>query len=158
MRSDGCSLEVVIPGNSLLVVSGLGAWRNSEATSNESLKDSKSQAGQPAPGLATEEYLGNGCFLEPGGGVQLSWLEKDDLKHCQKYQLYQKCQAWLALLAWLEPQSWLDAEFLSGRLESGATRVAATVWQSGSSTSCQTSQEASLATKCSPWSWLCVAA
>ena len=115
------------------------------------------------PGLAMEEHawqvLGSGCFLEPAGaGVQLTWLEKDDLKQCQKYQLNQKCQAWLARLAWLEPQSWLDAEFLSGSLESGATKVAAMVWQSCSSTSCQTSREARLATTCSPWSRLCVAA
>ena len=78
------------------------------------------------PGLAMEEHawqvLGSGCFLEPAGaGVQLTWREKDDLKQCQKHQLNQKCQAWLALLAWLVSQAWPDAEFLSRRLESGAT-------------------------------------
>ena len=48
------------------------------------------EQGKPVPGLAMEEHawqvLGSGCFLEPAG-VQLSWLEKDDLKQCQKYQL-----------------------------------------------------------------------
>ena len=80
--------------------------------------------GKLVPGLAMEEntwqFLGSGCFLEPAG-IQLSWLEKDDLKQCQKHQLNQKCQAWLARLAWLVSQSWPDTEFLSRRLESGAT-------------------------------------
>ena len=40
------------------------------------------EQGKPVPGLAMEnawQVLGSGCFLEPAG-VQLSWLEKDDLK------------------------------------------------------------------------------
>lgn len=77
----------------------------------------------------TWQVLGSGCFLE-----------KDDLK---------QCQAWLALLVWP------DAEREPGVWSSLSGSNAVAEWQLDQPSNCQ---EARLATKCSHWSRLCVAA